>query len=145
MLGLLSGLRSILMEERVDEMIVCLPVDARFSDITMIVQHARDLGIVVRLMPDMRMEPSSKHLHVEEFDDECVVTFFREQMLVQLLFKRVIDAALSVAVLVVLCPADGDRGHSHQADQSWSGVVCPKPGGNEPTPVQTLQVPFDGG
>ncbi len=52
MLGLLGNLRDILTEERVDEIIVCLPVEARFSDITTIVQHARDLGIVVRLMPD---------------------------------------------------------------------------------------------
>ena len=43
-LGHLDDLRNILIGERVDEIIVCLPVDARFSDVTMIVQHARDLG-----------------------------------------------------------------------------------------------------
>lgn len=104
MLGMLNGLRSILTQERVDEIIVCLPVDVRFSDITMIVQHAKDLGIVVRLMPALSDGTLLKDLHVEEFDDECVVTLFREQLLVQLLLKRLIDAALSIAVLIVLCP-----------------------------------------
>jgi exopolysaccharide biosynthesis polyprenyl glycosylphosphotransferase len=103
-LGLLGELRNILMEERVDEIIVCLPMDARFSDITMIVQHARDLGIVVRLMPDLSDGTLLRNLHVEEFENECVVTLFREQMLMQLLLKRVIDAVLSLAVLVLLLP-----------------------------------------
>lgn len=103
-LGVLSDLREILTQERVDEVIVCLPVDARFSDITRIVQHARDLGIVVRLMPDFADGTLLRNLHVEEFEDEYVVTLFREQMLIQLLLKRVIDTALSLAVLIVLFP-----------------------------------------
>jgi exopolysaccharide biosynthesis polyprenyl glycosylphosphotransferase len=103
-LGLLEDLRGILIAERVDEIIVCLPVDARFGDITMIVQHARDLGIVVRLMPDITDGTLLKNMHVEEFGDEYVVTLFREQMLGQLLVKRLIDATLSLAVLVVLFP-----------------------------------------
>jgi exopolysaccharide biosynthesis polyprenyl glycosylphosphotransferase len=103
-LGLLSNLRDILIGERVDEVIVCLPVDARFSDITMIVQHARDLGIVVRLMPEFADGTLLRNLHVEEFEDEYVVTLFREQMLLQLLLKRLIDTALSLVVLIILCP-----------------------------------------
>lgn len=103
-LGLLGDLRDILIGERVDEIIVCLPVDARFSDITMIVQHARDLGIVVRLMPEFADGALLRNLHVEEFEDEYVVTLFREQMLMQLLLKRLIDAALSLAVLAILFP-----------------------------------------
>lgn len=104
LLGELGGLRGILTEERVDEIIVCLPVDTRFSDITKIVQHARDLGIVVRLMPDFEDGTLLRNLHIEEFEGEYVVTLFREQMLVQLLFKRMMDAALSLAVLIVLGP-----------------------------------------
>lgn len=103
-LGFLGALREVLIEERVDEIIVCLPVDARFSDITMIVQHAHDLGIVVRLMPEFADGTLLKNLHVEEFDDECVVTLFREQMLMQLLLKRLLDATLSLAALIILLP-----------------------------------------
>lgn len=103
-LGLLDNLRNILIDERVDEIIVCLPVETRFSDIAMIVQHARDLGIVVRLMPDFTDGTLLRNLHVEEFEDEYVVTLFREQMLLQLLLKRLIDASLSIAVLIILFP-----------------------------------------
>lgn len=102
--GVVSGLRTTLTRERVDEIVVCLPMDARFSDITMIVQHARDLGIVVRLMPDFADGTLLRNLHIEEFEDEYVVTLFREQMLAQLLMKRVLDTALSIIVLIMLSP-----------------------------------------
>lgn len=104
LLGLLADLRDILIAERVDEMIVCLPVESRFSDITNIIQHARDLGIVVRLMPDIVDGALLKNMHVEEFEDEYVVTLFREQMLMQLLIKRLMDATVSLTVLIALFP-----------------------------------------
>jgi len=103
-LGLLDNLQEVLSGERVDEIMVCLPVDARFSDMASIVQHGRDLGIVVRLMPNIADGALLRNLHVEEFDDEYVVTLFREHMLMHLLVKRLIDAALSVIVLIMLSP-----------------------------------------
>jgi len=103
-LGLLDDLRSVLTQERVDEIMVCLPVDTRFSDITMIVQHARDLGVVVRLMPNFADGTLLRNMYIEEFEDEYVVTLFREQLLMQLLVKRLIDATVSLAVLIVLLP-----------------------------------------
>jgi exopolysaccharide biosynthesis polyprenyl glycosylphosphotransferase len=103
-LGLLENLRDILIGERVDEVIVCLPMDARFSDIASIVRHARDLGIVVRLMPDLSDGTLLRNLHVEEFENEYVVTLFREQLLMQLLMKRLLDTALSLVVLIILAP-----------------------------------------
>lgn len=104
LLGTLDNLRDILAAERVDEIIVCLPVDADLSGITAVVSHARDLGMVVRLMPEFRNGVLPRHLHVEEFDGECVVTLFREQMLVQLCLKRLLDAVLSFTALVALLP-----------------------------------------
>lgn len=103
-LGLLENLRTTLTEERVDEIIVCLPLDARFSDITMIVQHARDLGIVVRLMPNFADGTLLKNMFVEEFEDDYVVTLFRERLLMQLLAKRLIDGFVSIVVLILLLP-----------------------------------------
>ena len=103
-LGLLGELRAILTQERVDEIMVCLSDETRFSDIATIVQLGHDLGIVVRIMPDGADAAVLRNLHVEQFEEECVVTLFREQMLVQLLVKRVIDAALSLALLVLLAP-----------------------------------------
>ncbi|WP_193210588.1 exopolysaccharide biosynthesis polyprenyl glycosylphosphotransferase [Luteolibacter marinus] len=103
-LGSIDDLQAILKSERVDEMIVCLPVESRFSDIVKVVQHARDLGVVVRLMPDLQDGSLFKSLHLEEFDGEHVLTLFREQMLLQLLAKRVVDAGLSLIALIVLFP-----------------------------------------
>ena len=103
-LGPLDQLRDILASEHVDEIMVCLPLETRFSDIALIIQHARDLGIVVRLMPNIADGALLKNLHVEEFEDEYVVTLFREQMLLQLLVKRLIDATLSIIVLIMLFP-----------------------------------------
>lgn len=103
-LGMLDDLRRILSEERVDEVFVCLPLEARFSDIARIIQHARDLGIVVRIMPDFTDDYLFKNLHIEEFENEYVVTLFREQMLLQLLLKRMLDLTVSLAVLTLLSP-----------------------------------------
>jgi len=103
-LGLLANLRQILTGERVDEIMVCLPLETRFSDIARIVHDARDLGIVVRLMSNIADGALLKNLHVEELDNEYVVTLFREQMLMQLLVKRLLDAVLSTIVLVILFP-----------------------------------------
>ncbi len=102
--GTLDELQCVLKRERVDEMIVCLPVDSRFSDIVKIIQHARDLGVVIRLMPDLQDASLFKSLHLEEFEGEHVVTLFREQMLLQLLAKRLVDTTISFIALIVLAP-----------------------------------------
>jgi exopolysaccharide biosynthesis polyprenyl glycosylphosphotransferase len=103
-LGKLDELQGVLKRERVDEMMVCLPVESRFSDIVTIIQHARDLGVVVRLMPNLQDDTLFKNIHLEEFDGQHVVTMFREQMLLQLLAKRMVDATLSLSALIVLAP-----------------------------------------
>lgn len=104
LLGELRSLRDIFTEQRVDEVIVCLPVESRFSDIAGIIQNARELGIVVRLMPAIADGHLLRHLDIEEFEDEVVVTLFREQLLLQLFVKRLIDATLSLLALVILFP-----------------------------------------
>ncbi len=103
-LGMLDDLRDVLARARVDEVIVCLPVEARFSDIATIIQHARELGIVVRLMPEFVDGFLFRNLHIEEFEDEYVITLFREHMLLQLFLKRLLDAVLSLVVLAILFP-----------------------------------------
>jgi exopolysaccharide biosynthesis polyprenyl glycosylphosphotransferase len=103
-LGMLDELQGVLKRERVDEMMVCLPMDSRFSDIITVVQHARDLGVVVRVMPNLQDDALFKNVHLEEFDGQHVVTMFREQMLLQLLAKRMVDATLSLTALIVLAP-----------------------------------------
>ena len=103
-IGLVEDLRSLLETERVDEMLVCLSVEAKFSTVAKIISDARDLGIVLRIVPDASEGAVLKKLHIEEFENEFVITFFREQLLLQLLAKRIIDIVVSAVVLVALSP-----------------------------------------
>jgi exopolysaccharide biosynthesis polyprenyl glycosylphosphotransferase len=103
-LGCLDQLQSVLKAERIDEMMVCLPIDARFSDIALVIKHARDLGVVVRVMPQFRDDYLLGSLRVEEFEGHEVITLFREQMLFQLLIKRLADIGISLVALLVLSP-----------------------------------------
>lgn len=103
-LGLLDSLRDVLIAGKVDEVIVCLPADTRFIDVKTIVKHASDLGIVVRLLPETDDGLLLKNIHVEDFDGDCVVTFFREKMLMHLFLKRLMDASLSLAALILFSP-----------------------------------------
>jgi len=103
-IGLVEDLRSLLESERVDEMLVCLSVEARFRTVAKIIADARDLGIVLRIVPDASEGAVLKKLHIEEFENEFVITFFREQLLLQLLAKRILDMSVSAIVLLVLSP-----------------------------------------
>jgi exopolysaccharide biosynthesis polyprenyl glycosylphosphotransferase len=105
--GMLDDLRRILAEQRVDEVFVCLPVEASFRDIARVIQHARELGIVVRIMPDFADDYLFKNTYIEEFENEYVITLFREQMLLQLLLKRVLDVVISLVMLIVISPLMG--------------------------------------
>lgn len=103
-LGRLPELQSILERERVDELLVCLPVAEHFKSITDIIRLARQVGIVARLMPDFEDFSLFSKLHLELFEGEYVVTLFRENLLVQLLLKRLLDVFVSGTMLVLLAP-----------------------------------------
>ena len=106
-LGDLKDIRCILSNEQVDEIVVCLPKEVGFGDTIWVIQHARDLGIVVRVIPDLDDVSLMRNIHVDLFENEYVVTLFRERLIVQLLIKRLIDATLSLLLLVILLPIFG--------------------------------------
>lgn len=103
-IGIIDDIRSILERERVDEMLVCLSVEAKFRTVTNIIADARDLGIVLRIVPETSEGAVLKKLHIEEFENEFVITFFREQLLLQLLVKRLVDIGVSATTLVLMAP-----------------------------------------
>ena len=103
-IGTLPNLRNILESKQVDEIMVCLPVEARVSDITRIVRDAKELGLVVRILPDFGEGFPMDKLHLEEFGNEFVITLFREQMLLQLLLKRIADILISIVVIIATLP-----------------------------------------
>lgn len=103
-IGMVDDIRRILERERVDEMLVCLSVEAKFRTVTNIIADARDLGIVLRIVPEISEGIVLKKLHIEEFENEFVITFFREQLLLQLLVKRMVDIGVAASILVLLLP-----------------------------------------
>jgi exopolysaccharide biosynthesis polyprenyl glycosylphosphotransferase len=102
--GALKDLQRILEEGPVDEIVLCLPFMNHISSIGEAVRLAQELGIVVRLFPDQASSALLSRLHVERFEGDYVITLFREQMLMQLLGKRLMDITLSLLALVVLSP-----------------------------------------
>jgi exopolysaccharide biosynthesis polyprenyl glycosylphosphotransferase len=102
--GQFDDLKAILEEHPVDEMIICLRTDGYVGALGAAIRLAEDLGIVVRLFPDAALSRLVAKMHVERFEDAFVITLFRENLLVQLLLKRVMDVLLSLALLVILSP-----------------------------------------
>lgn len=103
-IGMVDDIRTILERERVDEMLVCLSVEAKFRTVANIISNARDLGIVLRIIPEASEGALLSKLHIEEFENEYVVTFFREQLLLQLLVKRMLDVGIAATMLLILSP-----------------------------------------
>ena len=103
-LGTIDEMRDILKRESVDEIIACLPVDSQMEEIGRVTKYARDLGVVMRLVPGNVDRGVLDGMQVEYFDDEFVITLFRERMIGQLFMKRVIDVVISSVLLLVLSP-----------------------------------------
>ncbi len=103
-LGTLKDLRTILERGPVDELILCVPFLNYVGKVAEAVQLASDLGIVVRFFPDHTGSKLLSQVHLERFEGDYVVTLFRETMLAQLFFKRLMDITLSLVALIVLSP-----------------------------------------
>lgn len=102
--GTISQMKSFLERGAVDEVIVCLSLKDHFKQIYETFQLCRDLGVVARLIPDVSDVKALNRLQVEMFEGDYVVTFFRENLIWQLLAKRVMDFGLSTILLIVLSP-----------------------------------------
>jgi exopolysaccharide biosynthesis polyprenyl glycosylphosphotransferase len=103
-IGSFKDLQAILEKGPVDEIILCVPFMQHVAVASEAVRLAQELGIVVRFFPDKSDSKLLSRLHVERFEGDYVITLFREQMLMQLLLKRVTDIVLSLAGLIVLSP-----------------------------------------
>lgn len=102
--GSFKDLQAILEKGPVDEIVLCVPIMSHLPTITEAVRLAQELGIVVRLFPDPAASSLLSRLHVERFEGDYVITLFREQMLMQLLGKRIMDIVVSALLLLLLSP-----------------------------------------
>ena len=100
----LGGLQSYLEKGVVDEVMVCLPVQERVQEIFDLIQLSHELGVVIRVMPYKFRLSVLERAQVEVFEGERMMTFFRENLLWQLLAKRILDVLVSATMLLVLAP-----------------------------------------
>ncbi len=119
-IGQIKDLKNILENEPIDEIMICVPFLEQFGTVTEVVRLAQELGVVVRLFPDPDTAKILSRSHIEQFEGDCVVTMFREQLLLQLLGKRVMDFSVSFILLLLLSPL-------MVATAIWIKVTSPGP------------------
>lgn len=102
--GSLPDIRAILERISVDEVLVCLPTDEYFLEIGQVVRLGEQLGVVVRMIPDPENERLFRRMQLESFDGRLILTFFRESLLYQLMFKRLLDVSVALILLALLSP-----------------------------------------
>lgn len=103
-IGHMADLKTILENEPIDEIMICLPFIGQLPTVAQAVRLAQELGVVVRLFPDETTAKILSRCQIEQFEGHSIVTMFREQLLLQLLGKRVMDITVSLAVLLLLSP-----------------------------------------
>jgi exopolysaccharide biosynthesis polyprenyl glycosylphosphotransferase len=103
-LGPVAGLRHLLKKGVIDEVMFCLPLRDNFPLACDVVGLCNDLGVVVRLVPELGNVQMLSQAQVEDFEGDQMVTFFRENLLFQLFAKRLMDLFGSAVLLVLLSP-----------------------------------------
>jgi len=103
-IGVIDEMHHILVKQEVDEMMVCLSVEAKFKNVAKAFRSAKELGIVLRVIPTASEAGMLKELKIENFEGRNLITFFRQQHLFQLLVKRLMDIVLSGFGLIAISP-----------------------------------------
>lgn len=103
-LGLQQDLKNILVREKVDEIIICLPINFRLSEIIIMIMHAHDLGIIARITTNTEDGTFVKFMYIKKLEERYVAILFREQMQIQLFIKKTIDFIVSLILLILLLP-----------------------------------------
>ncbi len=103
-IGTTADLRRILEDGIVDEVMICLPVAQFFVDIYQMIDLCQERGVVVRVRPELFDVGMLSRSQLELFEGEYIVTFFRENLLGQLLAKRLLDIVASTVLLILVSP-----------------------------------------
>jgi exopolysaccharide biosynthesis polyprenyl glycosylphosphotransferase len=102
-----AGFQSLLIDQVVDEVIVCTPVKSFYDQASRILSQCEEQGITVRFVSDV-FKPRIGRSRVERIEDEMVVTIDTGSMLgPTVLVKRAFDISISLTLLAVLSPVFG--------------------------------------
>ena len=102
--GSFEDLKSLLEHNTVDEVLICLPFDPHAAKIAYAVKLSEELGIVARVIASQKERSLLRRMQFEYFDGDLVLTFFRENLLLQLMAKRLLDVLASFILIVLLSP-----------------------------------------
>lgn len=103
-LGESSSLKTILQKGVVDEVIITTARNTDLAATLMSIQIGQQKGVVVRLVPDKSHVDLLAEAQLEMFEEQYVITFFREVLIWHLFAKRLLDVAVSFTLLILLSP-----------------------------------------
>lgn len=102
--GSLQQLPHILEHGTIDEVLIGLPLRRRIYDIILATRMCRDIGVVTRVIPDPKYASLFRSSQVERYEGDYIITFFRENLLMQLLLKRLMDIGISLTMIALISP-----------------------------------------
>jgi exopolysaccharide biosynthesis polyprenyl glycosylphosphotransferase len=104
LLGSLGKAQEVLENEKIDEVVITLPIKSFYEATSKLISVCEELGLTVTVPADFFRSKRAR-AYVETFQDQPVVTFgTRPSPSVGNAVKRLIDISGSIAALVVLSP-----------------------------------------
>ncbi|MBI5577879.1 MAG: sugar transferase [Deltaproteobacteria bacterium] len=103
-LGGLTEIESLLSRIVVDELIVTLPIKSFYDEVHGIIRTCEKTGVEVKIPSDLFRLSHSKSTITTYFGQRMIEFYTSPRMQVQLVIKRALDLALSLATLIVLSP-----------------------------------------
>ena len=93
-----------LRRQEVDEVAICLPLKSHYQQAAHIASICEEHGIMVRFLSDV-LNPKIAHSMTQQFEGHSIITFYTGNMQGgELIFKRMLDLALSLVLIAVLSP-----------------------------------------
>lgn len=100
----LSGFQAYLKDHVIDEVIICAPVKSLYEKVSRVIAQCEEQGITVRFIYDI-YTPTIGQVHVDQLDDQHVVTVTVANKNAQTLFiKRLIDSVGALILLILFAP-----------------------------------------
>ncbi len=104
LLGSLDQLAAVLTKEAIDEVFIALPVKSHYDKIATVMALCEESGVVVRMPADV-FEVRIAKTRIDYLDDATLLTFETPRPAsMARVWKRALDVAASLAVLVMLAP-----------------------------------------
>jgi len=100
----LDELPDFLRHNKVDEVVLCLPLKSYYDEASQVISLCEEQGITIRVLADF-FQTRMTHSRVEEMASHSVITVASHNVRgARAIVKRVIDTVVALAVLIILAP-----------------------------------------